>query len=56
LNAELVACRTSRPWKLRQHKRRCGRNRDCDCAFGSNASAQNCNLARNAGKKGRDRI
>ena len=31
LNAELVACRTSTPWKSRQHKRRFGRSRDCDC-------------------------
>ena len=31
LNAELVACRTSTPWKLRQHKRRFWRSRDCDC-------------------------
>src|SRR3974377_1355940 len=26
LNAELVACRTSTPWKSRQHKRRFGRS------------------------------
>jgi len=31
LNAELVACRTSTPWKSRQHKRRFGRSRDCYC-------------------------
>ena len=31
LNAELVACRTSTPGKLRQHKRRFWRSRDCDC-------------------------
>src|SRR5215471_10759804 len=49
LNAKLVACHTSTPWKLRQHKRRFGRNRDYDCAFGSNASAQNCYLARKRG-------
>jgi hypothetical protein len=33
---------------LRQHKRRFGRNRDCDCAFGSNASAQDCYLEEEA--------
>jgi hypothetical protein len=33
--AELVACRTSTPWKLRRHKRRFGRGRDCDCAVGT---------------------
>ena|SRR5262252_3594524 len=55
LNAELVACRTSTPWKLRQHKRRFWRSRDCDCSVGSNASAQNCNLARKECREKRTR-
>jgi hypothetical protein len=39
LNAELVACRTSTPWKSRQHKRRFGRFAAVRSA--ANASAQN---------------
>src|SRR5262249_11477052 len=35
LNAELVSCRTSTPWKSRQHKRRPGRSRDYECAVGA---------------------
>ena len=35
LNAELVSCRTSTPWKSRQHKRRPRRSRDYECAVGA---------------------
>jgi hypothetical protein len=43
LNAELVACRTSMPWKSRQHKRRFRRSRDLRL-FGVAANASESKL------------
>jgi hypothetical protein len=48
LNAELVACRTSTPWKSRQHKRRFGRFAAVRSA--ANASAQNYEARRDRGE------